>query len=112
MSDIIYCQYCGKQNSSKARFCENCGKKLSTLNDHQKHQESLDTVYGPSFQRKKTISSGSYDTMDNPPAHYHKYLHKDENKQSPWLWLIIAFFFFLPAILFLIIFFGFFMRFI
>lgn len=30
---VIYCEYCGKENSDDSKFCTRCGKKLPALSD-------------------------------------------------------------------------------
>ncbi len=40
--NLVKCKYCGHENDSDASFCENCGKKINSISNHNINVEKVD----------------------------------------------------------------------
>ena len=78
----VFCQFCGAQNNSNNRFCENCGQSLGESSSSQQYQSQSQPTYVQQQgyqpyqpyqtqhpQQGRSIS-GSYDAVPGQPYGY------------------------------------------
>ena len=93
MNSNIFCSFCGAKNTQDNKFCINCGEALEKL---EKKEKSIDAPY-----KSSTYVSGSYDAY--PPTA--RVQQQPKRKSTPIGIILAIIFFFVPLIIFLIVFF-------
>ena len=107
----IFCQFCGAQNKTNNKFCENCGQTLvEPANSQQYQQPTQPTIvqqqgyqpYQAQHPQQGRSISGSYDAV---PGQQYAYPPKKPSGVPNWVKvLLILAFFGIPAFIVLIFF--------